>query len=341
MIEFNEGADKIGVDVMRWIYVRQNPSENLLFGYNLADKTRRRFHLRLWNIYNFFVTYANLDGWKPNSKRKTASKSSSKKSSLDDWIIFRLSQTQKAVTQSLDAFNAHLASQSIEKLVDDLSLWYVRRSRERVGTSALAEKDKNAFYQTLYQVLTTLAKLLAPLTPYLADEIYRNLTKEESVHLADWPKETIQPDQSLLKDMELMREIAEKAHAQRKDKRLPVRQPLSLLEVTSPQAKPPAGLLAILLQELNIERTVWKKGKELKVAIETKITPELKEKAKARELIRKIQIERKNLGFDLSQKAAVTNDWLPKEKKLNEQIKRKTVTQKLVKGKTFKLRKAS
>jgi len=118
MIEFNEGADRIGVDVMRWMYTRQDPKENLLFGYKMADETRRRFHLKLWNIYNFFVTYANLDGWRPE---KTNRRVRSGQSILDKWIISRLNQTITEATERLERYDAHNASLLIEKFVDDSS----------------------------------------------------------------------------------------------------------------------------------------------------------------------------------------------------------------------------
>ena len=101
-IAFEEGEDKMGVDVMRWMYVRQNPSENLLFGFQIADETRRKFHLKLWNVYNFFVTYASLDSWKP-SKRREGKKS--KLSILDRWILVRFNQLVQSVTDYLEKFD--------------------------------------------------------------------------------------------------------------------------------------------------------------------------------------------------------------------------------------------
>ena len=106
---------------------------------------------------------------------------------LDSWIISRLHKTIKTVTQSLEKFDAQSGSLTIESFLQDLSLWYIRRSRERVGPSAENETDKKAFYETTYAVLITLAKLLAPFIPFISDEIYTNLTNETSVHLANWP----------------------------------------------------------------------------------------------------------------------------------------------------------
>ena len=330
-IEFNDGADKIGVDVMRWMYVKQNPSENLLFGYHLADETRRRFHLKLWNVYNFFVTYANLDNWKPprNTNYKIP-----KDNILDKWILSRLNQTIERVTRSLKKYEAHRASESIEKFVDDLSLWFVRRSRDRVGPASENNEDKNAFYTTMYYVLSTIAKLLAPFCPFLAELIFKNLTREESVHLCDWPHKKEKTDREIIKRMALVREIAEKIHAARKEVGIPVRQPLLSVEVPLVKNRLNEEFIGLLKDETNIKniKFVPREG----VKLETKSTPELEEEAKTRELIRKIQEKRKSMGMGLTQKISVFNPWLPSDKKLTQKIKNKTLATKLGIGK-FKI----
>ncbi len=310
-IEFNEGADKIGVDVMRWMYVRQNPTDNLLFGFKVADEVRRKFHLKLWNIYNYFVTYANLDGWKP-LKNKTVSQNI-----LDKWIICRLNEVIKKTTTNLEKYDAYAASSEIENFVDDLSNWYIRRSRER--------EDKENFYNTTYQVLVTLSKLLAPFTPFIADIIYKNLTKEESVHLSDWPKAKPE-DKEIIDQMNKVRTVTEKAHSLRKEANIPLRQPLLSLK-TSHEFTP--GLKEILKEELNVKDIL--KGKK-DAELDTKITPELEEEAKSRELIRKIQAKRKEMNVTLTQKIEVVSDWLPKNKKLTQKIMEKTIATSLQKG---------
>src|SRR3989344_8188312 len=181
-IEFNEGAEKIGVDVMRWMFVRQNPAENLLFGYKVGDEVRRQFHLKLWNIYNFFVTYANLDKW--NTKKKPGSVN---QTLLDKWILSRLNQVIKGVSNNLEKFDSYTASSYLEEFVDDFSNWYIRRSRERTGILAKTNQ-KQTFFETTFFVLVNLCKILAPFIPFISDIIYKNLTKEESVHLTEWPE---------------------------------------------------------------------------------------------------------------------------------------------------------
>lgn len=323
-IEFNEGADKIGVDVMRWMYARQSPAENLLFGYHVADETRRRFHLKLWNVYNFFVTYANIDGWEPQKERKSSD------NVLDKWILSRLGQTQKGTTDFLEKFDAYSASDMLEKFVDDTSLWYVRRSRERVGPAAESEKDKNAFYQTMYEILLTLSKLLAPFTPFMSEIIYRNLTKEESVHLSDWPQGSYPIDEKLVTQMPGLREAAEKIHAARKEAKIPVRQPLLQASVPGEDTDFSDELIDVLKEEVNVKSVKFVKGE--KVVLDTKVTPELEEEAKSRELIRQIQEERKNQGMNLNQKIEVSSPWLPSDKALLERIKGKTMAVSLKEG---------
>ena len=168
-IEFNEAADKMGVDVMRWMYCAQKPENNLLFGYNRADDVRRRFLIPLWNVYSFFATYARLDGWAPDFKAfdpdypEGATPQSD--NVLDKWILARLNQTVAQVTNALDDWDAFSVTLAVEALIDDLTNWYVRRSRRRFWRSE-QDADKQQAYATLYHVLVKLARLLAPLTPF-------------------------------------------------------------------------------------------------------------------------------------------------------------------------------
>jgi isoleucyl-tRNA synthetase len=331
-IEFNAGADAIGVDVMRWMFARANPADNLLFGPNVADEVRRRFHLKLWNVYNFFTTYANLDGWRPERSDKRLLKSSNV---LDRWILDRLSQTISFSTEALEKFDAFTASGTIEKFADDFSLWYVRRSRDRVGPAAESEKDKSAFYQTCYFVLVTLSKLLAPFTPFFAEVIFRNLTKEESVHLADWPKSSGKIDEKLILEMQTARDLVEKAHSIRKEKSIPVRQPLSSYSST---LKPVSKSLEYLIKdEINVKGLIWNSKDD---KMNTKITPELEEEAQTRDLVRKIQDERKRLGLNLTQKAKVSIERMPKDIKLVQWMVKKAQIASLKEGK-FRVSKVS
>ncbi len=329
-IEFNEGADKIGVDVARWMFARQNPADNMLFGYKIADEVRRRFHLKLWNIYNFFTTYANLDGWKPSSKKTRSS------NILDAWILIRLNETINLVTEKLEKYDAYGSSGEVEKFVDDLSLWYIRRSRDRVGPASDWEKDRSSFYSTTHYVLITLCKLMAPFTPFISDAIYKNITKEESVHLSDWPKlgkSLTEKEISILQEMQRMREVVEKVHAQRKELVIPVRQPLASVKIYSEEINVVnKQILSLGQDELNIKEINFVKGKE-KILLDTAITKELEEEAFVRDLVRKIQEERKNLGLNLTQKVNVSIEKIPQNTKIVQWMTKKAQISNIKEGK--------
>jgi isoleucyl-tRNA synthetase len=323
-IEFNEGADKIGVDVMRWMFLAHNPADNLLFGYKRADEIRRRFHLLLWNVYNFFVTYANINNFEI---KKTRLKS---QNILDKWLISRLNQLLKEVTDLLEKYDAYQATQKIENFVSDLSQWYVRRSRART------EKE---FYQTLYEVLVVLCKILAPFTPFLAEEIFINLTGKESVHLEDWPKfEEGLIDFKLEEQMNLVRRICEMGHALRKEAKIKVRQPLQKLRIENVECRIEKDLSQLIKDELNIKEVEFKEGKgELKVELDTKITPELKAEGEARELVRQIQELRKKKNCRLEEKIRVAGPHWPTDKKLQDYIKKETLATELLPGEKLEI----
>ncbi len=377
-IEFNEGADKIGVDVMRWMYVLQNPSDNLLFGYKKADEVRRKFHLMLWNIYNFFVTYANLDGWEMAKSLFEKSKIMSSrarnergdpvgisvvsrdcfgcglamtmvpnaqthsKNILDEWILLKLYKLVKIATEALDNYQVNIAAEAIQNFVYDLSTWYIRRSRDRVGPTVSDGEDKNSFYRTTFEVLITLTKLLAPFTPFIAEEIYRNLTGEDSVHLSDWPKQSLlvsnqQPE--LIEEMELVRKICELGHAKRKEAKMKVRQPLQKLQITNYKLQIKAELLQLIKDELNIKEIEVVAGNgELKIELETTLTPQLVEEGKARELVRQIQLIRKESGCGLSDRVSIIcPDW---PKQFESLIKKETLARTITRGETLQVSKA-
>ena len=311
-IEFNEAADKIGVDVMRWMYLSQNPVNNLLFGYHKADEVRRRFYLILWNVFSFFVTYANLNDW-------NRVKSPDSRNVLDRWIVSRLNSLIDQVTQSLADYNAQVASQSIEDFViNDLSTWYVRRSRDRVREAL----------PTLYLILVSLSKLIAPFMPYLAEEMYTNLTGGNSVHLSSLPQTNSKLiDLSLEKEMKKAREIVEKAHAKRKEAQIKVRQPLTKLGY--PGRKLPESLELIIADEVNVKDVIHAKTLQL----DTRISPQLKAEGEAREIIRQIQQARKEAECDLDEKIIVQLPSWPKE--FENLIKKETLAERLVKSHKF------
>ncbi len=309
-IEFNEAADKIGADVMRWMYVTQNPEANLLFGYNAASEAKRRFYLILWNSYKFFVDYANLTNWEIRDIRKIG-----EIGILDKWILVRLNQLVFTVSMGLEKYDAVSASRAIEDfIVNNFSTWYIRRSRDRVGPEA-DEGDKNIALSVIYEVLVTVSKLLAPFLPFIAEEIFRNLTQEKSVHLQGFPQgDKGLLDEKLIRDMREIREIAEKGHAQRKEAGIKLRQPLAGL--TYQLADRLDGVLEqILADEVNVKKIEYIKSStnELKVELNTNITPKLEQEGEARELIRQIQQLRKVQDLTMVDKTRIQAPSWPKD----------------------------
>ncbi|MBN2148687.1 MAG: class I tRNA ligase family protein, partial [Anaerolineales bacterium] len=261
MIEFNEAADLMGVDVMRWLFCAHRPENDLLFGYHGGDETRRRFLIPLWNVYSFFVTYARLDGWEPQRGTPDYPEGPAPQSEnlLDQWILARLSQVAQTTTQALENSDPPGAVWPLEAFLDDLTNWYVRRSRRRFWKSE-ADADKEAAYATLYHMLVTLAKLLAPFTPFVTEVIYQNLVRGaqpgayESIHHTAWPlAEQIAVDEELLEQMSLARRVASLGLSARKNASLKVRQPLAKVLVHAGKAVLGEELVDIVLEELNVK----------------------------------------------------------------------------------------
>ncbi len=333
-IEFNEAANKIGADTMRWMYVTHNPEINLNFGYNVASDIRRRFFLILWNSYKFFIDYASTSNWDCDN---TPADIKDKLTVLDRWILARLTQLVLLVNKKLESYDAVTASRAIEEfVVNDFSTWYIRRSRDRVGKEANSDQ-RAACLSVMYGVLVTLTKLLAPFTPFMAEEIFKNLTGEESVHLQDYPlgdKSLL--DEKLIQEMIQLRKIAEMGNAKRKDTGIKLRQPLAkvIYETKEPLSKEFEQLLG---EELNIKQVEYKSSSSLEVNLEldTNITPKLKAEGEARDLIRQIQQLRKDQNLTLADKTKVETPSWPKD--FEEQILKSTASESIVAGPELKI----
>lgn len=340
MIEFDEGAARIGADIMRWLYSTHDPAVNLNFGYGPPEKIRRRFFLIFWNVYRFFVDYATVDDWSPNSKFEFRN---SKLTALDRWVISRLNSLVNIVTQSLDRYDPAAAANSVERfIVDDLSQWYLRRSRGRVGPTATDAKDKQVFYGVMWNILASVAQLLAPFTPFVSEEIYRNLTGELSVHLVDWP--TVgKISLPLEEDMQHLREIVELGHSFRKTKGIALRQPLAKLTVSGFEGfkTKEKKLIAILAEELNVKEIEFCPGTSLSVGFETKLTGQLRAEGTARELIRNVQGLRKEANLKLTDKIMVDYLETPENKLavalFSDLIRRETLATTLKPAKILKI----
>jgi len=257
-IWFDEAAERMGVDVMRWLFFRQPPASNLNFGWHSGDAVRREFLLTLWNTYAFFATYARLDGWQPSSGRTPGSLSE-----LDRWALSELHRLVTDVTAALEDYDAMTATRRIEGFVEDLSNWYVRRSRRRFWKSE-SDADKDAAYWTLHTCLTTLVRVMAPFTPFICEEMYRNLVRSwdasapESVHLTDWPQaDASLVDARLSEETRLVMRLASLGRSARSKAGIRVRQPLPAVFVkvrSRAEAEAVRRLEGQLLDELNVKR---------------------------------------------------------------------------------------
>ncbi len=268
MIEFNEAADHMGVDVMRWLYCAHKPENDLLFGYNRGDETRRRFIIPLWNVYSFLVTYARLDGWEPAltpsgggfDPAHPEGPTPRSDNLLDRWIIARLNQVVGRVKQSLEESDPLDSALALEGLLDDLSNWYVRRSRRRFWKSE-HDDDKNTAYATLYHVMVKFIRVLAPIIPFMTETMYQNLVRSvhpdayESVHHTLWPTvDETAIDPHLLEQMALARQVASLGLSARNTAGLKVRQPLAkALVYASGKRRLTPEMVDIVTDELNVK----------------------------------------------------------------------------------------
>ena len=223
-----EVINQHGSDAMRWyLYTATPPGQERRFSSDLVGEVMRNFILTLWNTYSFFVTYANLDQWKPDFSQKI------EYSPLDQWLRAELHALIRDVSQAYETYDVLAATRPIEVFVDHLSNWYLRRSRRRFWKSG-SDKDKQAAYATLYEALTALSKIIAPAMPFLADEIYRNMVVSTdplapvSVHLADWPDyDPALIDEEKIREMSLLMRMVTLGHSARNKAGIKVRQPLS------------------------------------------------------------------------------------------------------------------
>ena len=308
-----------GADALRWYcYTSAPPGSVRRFDIKMVGDITRQFLLTLWNVYSFFVMYANIDNYKPDPKKTTA-----EVPELDLWILSELNQLILDVDTALENYNPTGAGRKIEDFVDMLSNWYVRRSRRRFWKSE-SDTDKLSAYNTLYQCLVTVAKLMAPFTPYIAEEIYQNLVRSVdndapiSVHLTDFPvADESRINRDLSADTQLAMRVCSLGRAARSQANVKVRQPLAqaIVKVTSSRER--EGLKRLtsqILEELNVKELSFTDSAEelnmpqfcvgtegeVSVAIPRDITPELLAEGLAREIVHRLQTMRKSAGFEIA-----------------------------------------
>ena len=222
--------DRVGADAVRWaLYAGTVPGQNTRFFDDAATDAVREFLLKIWNVYSFFVTYANIDGWTPSAPRPPLAE----RPDMDRWVLAELDATVRAVRRELDDYKSHMAVRHLLGFVDGLSNWYVRRSRSRFW-AADDSADKRAAFSTLYEVLVDLTKLAAPFIPFMTETLFQNLVRKhaasspESVHLAAFPDpEPARVDEGLRQTMERVRNVVTLGQRVRNENKLKVRQPLA------------------------------------------------------------------------------------------------------------------
>ena len=316
-----EVVEKYGADTLRWyLYTSSAPGNARQFDEKQVNEVSRRFLSTLWNVYSFFVMYANIDDYRP-----TKEEAPPPEAELDRWILSELNQLVKEVDSSLDNYGLTEACRKLEGFVDGLSNWYVRRSRRRFWKSE-NDADKLSAYNTLYECLVTLTKLLAPFVPFLAEELYRNLVLSAfpdapgSVHLADFPvTDEGKIDRQLTEDNRLAMKVCSMGRSARSQVGIKVRQPLESLcvGVSSEHEKRALDRVAsLVLEELNVkelmydsvEKVAGLEGKEYavireagnSVAITTFITAELEAEGMAREIVHRVQNMRRSAGYKIA-----------------------------------------
>lgn len=279
-----EEMDKYGADVLRmWMYSVNQPGESKNYDPLTVSEVEKKVFNLLDNVYSFYELYRDRSLEKVDSFES--------KNILDKWIVSKLHELTKLMTVKLDEYKLLEPSRGLRDFIDDLSTWYLRRSRERIKDGDMEAK------RTLYIVLKTLSKLISPLAPFAAEDLYQKLrteTESLSVHLEEWP-EGGKIEENILKDMEVIRSIVSIALEQRSKSNIKVRQPLNQLVIKNNDLG--MEYLEIIRDELNVKQVIQDKNLEQDVWLDTKMTEALLEEGKVRDVIRSIQDMRKEKGL--------------------------------------------
>lgn len=336
--------DRYGADAFRF-YLMQSPlmeGENLNFLDKDLEAICKGMFRMLWNSYSFFVLYANIDKFTPDKKYKIQNT----KNLLDKWIISELQTLIREVNENMESYELTRAARLFPKFIDNLSNWYIRRSRRRFWKSE-SDSDKKEAYETLHYVLITLSKLMAPFTPFIAEEIYRNLTSSSplsgetpaispqtgetvlSVHLADFPeadKKLI--DEKLNEEMAKVRDIITQGLQLRASAKIRVRQPLQVASIKYKVSS--EDLINIIKEELNVKEVAINKDQEKDIVLDTEITEDLRLEGVAREIIRHIQEMRKEAGYEVDNRIKIGYDgWSEVFQKFGDLVAKETLADEL------------
>ncbi len=343
-----EMMDAYGADALRfWMYSVNQPGDSKNFDQKTVDEINKKVFNLAGNVLSFYKLYVDesLENTSASPLAHSARsgnifKLSNTSHVLDRWIVARLNQLIETTTTGLDNYKFFEPARAIRDFVGDLSQWYLRRSRDRFkGENA---EDKQAALATTQFVLQSLAKVMAPLTPFFADFLYQGVGGEkESVHLEEWPKAG-KVDEKLLTSMELVRSIASKGLEARMTAKINVRQPLGKLKIKDSKIKDlNSELLGLITDEVNVKEVVFDGGMETDVELDTVLTPELKEEGELRELLRKIQDLRKEKGLTVNDMAVLvaTEDMKSLISKNEQAIKAATRLSAIEFGEKFDIKK--
>lgn len=287
--------DKYGADTMRF-YLLTSPvmqAENINFSEkDMAVLSQGMFRM-LWNTYSFFVMYAQMESWQPQEYKKSTNV-------LDEWIISELNILTRDVNLAMEKYELNKATRLFVDFIDNLSNWYLRRSRKRFKSENI--DDKNFAFQTLHQVLIQTSVLLAPFTPFITESIFRNLTQSDvlSVHLTNYPESKIDLiNTNLGQEMKNARALVEQGLALRAEAKIRTRQPLQSATIKQ-ELRMELG--EIVKDELNIKELLIDTKQQSEIKLETYLTDTLLEEGLYRDLVRKVQDLRKNAKLEPSQK---------------------------------------
>jgi isoleucyl-tRNA synthetase len=322
-ISFDDAVAEVGADTMRWLYASQPPARDLSFGYQPGRQAARRF-LTLWNSYAFFATYADLDGFRPPGGLRDRGPVAAALTAIDRWLLARAQQLIRDCRRGLDELNLPAVTATLDRYADDLSNWYVRSTRERFWGGG-DPPAKTAAYQTLWYALVTAVRCLAPVMPFVADDMWRNLVcgvigdAPVSVHLDRYPTVIgAFDDPGALAAMEDARRVAELGRAARSSAGIRRRQPLRVMLAAHAEAgrrERVAGLADLVARECNVKefRVLAEPGAGdlvtgdgWAVTLDTTITPELDLEGRARDLVRQIQRLRKDRDLAVTARIDVT-----------------------------------
>jgi len=338
-----EVMNKYGTDALRWYFYTVNQvGEPKLFALKDVEERFRKFISTLYNTLVFFLIYGD--------KKIAEIKPRKVGNVLDKWILSKLNNLIKEATEKLDKYDIIAATRAIELFVEDLSNWYVRRSRKRFSKFE-DKKDYQMACRVLHSVILDLSKLVAPFIPFLAEYLYKELkpffakaSEGKSVHLEDWPKADEKAiNKELEEQMKRVREICSLALEKRAKAKIKVRQPLAKLKIKNQKLK--IELLNLIKDEVNVKEIIFDPKLKEEIELDTKITPELKEEGLVREFIRQIQDVRKKTGLVPKDKIIVYFSDMELEKiveKNKELIKKQVIAKDLIfreKGKAIDIEK--